>query len=288
MNTANQTITVKTSILASLEHVWHIWTSPSHIVKWNAASDDWHTTKAENDVRVGGSSFSRMEAKDGSFGFDFRATYTEVSRLKQLNSTLEDGRKVWVTFEFDGTQTHLSQVFEPESENTLELQQFGWQAILNNFKKYTESRQVISYQIAINAPVEHVYKCMIAEDTYKSWTAVFNPTSYYQGSWDKGAAIKFLGTDENGDTGGMISRIAENRLNQFISIEHLGMILKGVEITSGPEVEQWAGGLENYTFETINNQTVVTATLDSNEEFAAYFAETWPNALAKLKQICEN
>ncbi len=140
METKNNTkITVENVIKAPVEKVWDFWTSPKHIVKWNSASDDWHTPKSENDLRVGGKFLSRMEAKDGSMGFDFGGTYTEVKNHQLINYTMEDGREVSTSFESRGNETNVVTVFDAESVNSVELQKGGWQAILDNFKKYTES-----------------------------------------------------------------------------------------------------------------------------------------------------
>ncbi|MDQ3279407.1 MAG: hypothetical protein M3Q06_13845, partial [Bacteroidota bacterium] len=109
----------------------------------------------------------------------------------------------------------------------------------------------------------------------------------YEGSWEKGAKIHFLGEDKEGNCGGMVSRIKENIPTRFVSIEHLGILQNGQEITTGPEVEAWAGSLENYTFTEEDGQTLVSVDADSNKDFHAYFFETWPKALAKLKELCE-
>ncbi len=131
-------ITVHTTLNAPLEKVWKFWTQPEHITKWNNASDDWHTPHAENDLRTGGKFSSRMEAKDGSFGFDFSGVYDEVVEHQIIAYTMDDGRKVQVHFsELDG-RTFIIENFEAESTNPVELQKGGWQAILNNFKKYAE------------------------------------------------------------------------------------------------------------------------------------------------------
>ncbi|MCK6541367.1 SRPBCC family protein [bacterium] len=129
-------VTIEATIQASIEKVWSVWTSPEHIVKWNAASDDWHTTKAENDLRVGGRFLSRMEAKDGSFGFDFTGTYDEVVQHELIAYTMEDGRKVRVHFSQSGKSTKIVSVFDAEQENPVDMQRNGWQAILDNFAKY--------------------------------------------------------------------------------------------------------------------------------------------------------
>jgi uncharacterized protein YndB with AHSA1/START domain len=133
-------ITVETVINAPINSVWKKWTNPDDIVKWNNASDDWHTTRAENDLKVGGKFLSRMEAKDGSMGFDFSGTYNTIKPNEIIEYTADDNRKVKVHF-FDGDdKTTIIEVFEAENENPIEMQKLGWQSILNNFKKYTESK----------------------------------------------------------------------------------------------------------------------------------------------------
>jgi len=139
METINKPqITIEATINAPVEKVWKLWTGPEHIVKWNNASDDWHTTRAENDLRPGGKFLSRMEAKDGSFGFDFGGVYDEVITNKLIRYTIGDGRKVKVDFISNNNETKVITVFEAESQNPIEMQRGGWQAILNNFKKYAE------------------------------------------------------------------------------------------------------------------------------------------------------
>jgi uncharacterized protein YndB with AHSA1/START domain len=140
METENKTaITVKTTIDAPVEKVWKYWSSPEHITQWNNASDDWHTPRAENDLRTGGKFMARMEAKDGSFGFDFGGVYDDVQENKYIAYTMGDGRKVEVTFSGNGNETEIEETFEAENENSLEMQKTGWQTILDNFKKYTET-----------------------------------------------------------------------------------------------------------------------------------------------------
>jgi uncharacterized protein YndB with AHSA1/START domain len=134
----NQVITIKTIVNAPKEIVWNCWTEPEHIIKWNNASEDWHTTTATNDLRAGGSFLSRMEAKDGSFGFDFSGIYDEVKLYEVISYTLGDTRKVKVTLKGNENTTEIIEDFEAESENPIEMQRAGWQAILDNFKSYTE------------------------------------------------------------------------------------------------------------------------------------------------------
>jgi uncharacterized protein YndB with AHSA1/START domain len=138
METTN-VIKIETTVNAPVEKVWSYWSEPKHITQWNQASDDWHTTSAENDLRPGGSFSSRMEAKDGSFGFDFGGTYDAVEENKLIEYTLGDGRKVRVIFSKDSNATRVEESFEAETTNPTEMQRAGWQAILDNFKKYTEA-----------------------------------------------------------------------------------------------------------------------------------------------------
>lgn len=133
------TVTVEAIVNAPVEKVWDFWTSPEHIIKWNSASDDWHTPKAENDLRPGGKFSSRMEAKDGSFGFDFGGVYDEVKTNELIAYTMGDGRKVEIIFTSNGNTTKVTESFEAESENPIEMQKGGWQAIMDSFKKYTET-----------------------------------------------------------------------------------------------------------------------------------------------------
>jgi uncharacterized protein YndB with AHSA1/START domain len=133
-------ITVKAIVNAPIEKTWEMWTSPAHIMKWNTPSEDWHTTKSENDLRKGGSFSSRMEAKDGSYGFDFGGIYDEVKPNEHIAYTLGDGRKVKVDFKSTGGGTEIIESFDPESQNSEEMQRGGWQAIMDNFKKYVEAQ----------------------------------------------------------------------------------------------------------------------------------------------------
>jgi uncharacterized protein YndB with AHSA1/START domain len=132
-------ITVQGIINESVEKVWDIFTKPEHITKWNHASEDWHCPRAENDLRAGGRFTSRMEAKDGSEGFDFTGVYDEVVPRKKIAYTMDDGRKAQVMFEEMGNSTAVTTTFDPENENPLEMQKAGWQAILDTFKTYTEA-----------------------------------------------------------------------------------------------------------------------------------------------------
>lgn len=132
-------ITVEATINAEPQKVWDYWTKPEHITKWNFATDDWQCPRAENDLRAGGKYFARMEAKDGSFAFDFEAIYNEVVDGQKIAYTMGDGRQATTTFENLDGSTKVTTVFDAESSNPVEVQQQGWLAILNNFKNYAEA-----------------------------------------------------------------------------------------------------------------------------------------------------
>jgi uncharacterized protein YndB with AHSA1/START domain len=132
-------LNINANIALEKEIVWDLYTNPLHIVNWNFASDDWCCPRASNDLKVGGKYVGRMEAKDGSFGFDFEAIYNVVVECECFVYTTPDNRVINVTFQSKGNYTEVNIEFDAENENSLELQQNGWQAILNNFKKYAES-----------------------------------------------------------------------------------------------------------------------------------------------------
>ena len=132
-------ITVETIVNAPVEKVWEMWNGPEHITKWAFASDDWEAPEAENDVREGGKFRTKMAAKDGSSSFDFEGTYATVVPRELIKYAMTDGRKVSVAFEDLGGSTKITETFDPETENTVEMQRSGWQSILDNFKKYVEA-----------------------------------------------------------------------------------------------------------------------------------------------------
>jgi len=139
METAEKTITIETTVNAPIEKVWDYWSEPKHITQWYQASDDWHAPYADNDLQEGGSFKTTMAAKDGSFSFDFGGIYDKVEENKHIAYTLGDNRKVAINFSGSGNSTRIVESFEPEQQNSVEMQKNGWQAILDNFKKYVEA-----------------------------------------------------------------------------------------------------------------------------------------------------
>lgn len=132
-------VTITATVNAPVDKVWKFWNGPEHITKWNSPSPEWHTPRSENDLRVGGKINSRMEARDGSMGFDFQGTYTAVTTNEYIAYEIADGRKVEIIFKTENGATHITESFEAEGQNPVEFQRAGWQAILDSFKAYAEA-----------------------------------------------------------------------------------------------------------------------------------------------------
>ena len=148
----------------------------------------------------------------------------------------------------------------------------------------------LQFKIEIQATAQKVYETMLGindKKTYEHWTSAFNPTSTYEGSWDKESKILFVGCDENGKKGGMVSKVVENEPAKYVSILHYGFLDGENEITTGEEVEKWAGGHENYSFQENNTITTLTVDIDTIDDYLDYFNKTYPKALEKLKEISE-
>lgn len=145
----------------------------------------------------------------------------------------------------------------------------------------------LNFSIIINATKEKVWNTMLEDKTYRIWTEAFSKGSHYIGDWSKGSKILFLGPNENGEMGGMVSRIKENKLYEYISIEHLGVVENGKEDTTSDAVKQWAGSLENYTFKNKDGKTELLVDMDINDEYKEMFECMWPAALKKLKELAE-
>lgn len=150
--------------------------------------------------------------------------------------------------------------------------------------------QRLQFTSVINAPAQKVYETMLGlkdKSAYEHWTSAFNPTSTYEGTWDKGSKILFVGVDENGKKGGMVSEIVAHEPAKFVSIRHYGFLDGDIEVTTGEQVEKWAGGHENYSYQENNGITTVTVDIDTLDEYLDYFNSTYPVALDKLKALSE-
>lgn len=147
--------------------------------------------------------------------------------------------------------------------------------------------QKLNFSIVIKASKEKVWNTMLDDKTYRQWTEAFSPGSHFVGSWNKGSKMLFLGPDQDGNIGGMVSRIKENKKHEYLSIEHLGLVQDGKEDTTSDAVKQWAGALENYTFKDLNDKTELLVDMDINDEYKEMFENMWPAALDKLKILAE-
>ena len=147
--------------------------------------------------------------------------------------------------------------------------------------------QKIYFSIDINAPREKVWDVMLSDATYRIWTGAFSKGSYFKGNWEEGSKILFLGPSENGTEGGMVSKIRENRLHYFISIEHMGIVKDGVEDTTSDEARKWAPAYENYSFKEKDGGTELTVEMDIEDEYKEEFEKMWPKALEALKELAE-
>lgn len=145
----------------------------------------------------------------------------------------------------------------------------------------------MQFKTAIEAEVSKVYNTMLAQDTYRQWTAVFNPCSEYEGSWEKGKKIRFVGTNKEGKKEGMVGLVRENIPNKFVSVEYTGLLDNEKEVTEGPSVDDWVGSFENYSFEQENGVTNLTVDVDVHKSMLDYFRDAYPRALTRLKEICE-
>lgn len=173
MNTSEKTkITVETTVNANADKVWEIWTSPDHITKWNSPGGGWHTPKAKHELKPGGNFNYRMEAEDGSAGFDFEGTFDEIKNRKYIGYTIADGRKVEIIFKEKDNKTQITETFEVEDTNSVELQHDGWQAILNNFKTYAESKTKKA-DLKIQKITPFLWFNSNAEEAVNFYTSVF-------------------------------------------------------------------------------------------------------------------
>lgn len=258
----------------------------------------------------------RYEGTDGTIGFVYTWESNKIGNGKQTVTNIIEGEKIESQLDFGFGEPANAYLSVEETSTGETLVKWGiwgkspypWNLFnllfdagqdfdqgLQNLKEILELQKTaamekLKFQIQINAPIEKVYKTMLGIDnikTYEQWTETFNATSTYEGNWEKGSKIRFVGTGENGKRGGMLSEVVENVPNQFVSVRHYGLVQNDQEITEDPEVEKWANGYENYSFEESNGTTTVTVDLDAIKDFVDYMNTSYPKALEKLKEICE-
>lgn len=284
--TEKNTITIQATVNAPVEQVWQFWNDPLHITQWNFAAPEWRCPWAKNDLRIGGNFSSRMEARDGSMGFDFSATYTDVKENEHIAYELGDGRQVDIYFKADGDKTHITESFDAENQNDTEMQRAGWQAILNNFKAHVEYAAVYEpayFIIEIHAPKEKVWNIMLDPEAYKTWTGAAWPGSFYVGEWEQGNTLRFIGPDESGTK----AKLIEHRPYEFSLAEHVAMLVKGKEDTESTDAKKWIGSREMYFFSEENGRTTLKIVMFLPSDWKDMMTADWPKALNKLKELCE-
>lgn len=286
----NRVISIGAMVNAPIEKVWNFWTQPGHVMQWNHASSDWYTPQAVNDLRPGGRFSYTMSACDGSVSFDFSGTFILVDMYKRIDYQIDDGRMVQVLFDEDTDGVRITENFEAEDVHPDELQRAGWQSILDNFALYTgnSARPTLRFQTEIKAPSEKVYQILTDDQGYRKWTSVFNPSSHFVGSWDQGSLILFLGHDEHGKRHGMVSKILENLPGRLIRIEHIRTHSDDIVNEPDYHLDTWSGALESYFLTAQESGTIFRVEVETLPDYLEYFLSTWPEALKKLKEICEN
>jgi hypothetical protein len=163
------------------------------------------------------------------------------------------------------------------------------QALFGSAGRDVESRmEKLRYSVKINAPARDVWTTMLDNASYREWTSVFHSGSYYEGGWDKGGEIRFLGPDDDGKPGGMIATVEENRPHEFLSLRYTGQVIDGADDTTSDAAKSFIGAHENYAFREADGATTVEVELDSEDEFVAEFNAAWPLALERLKEITES
>ena len=284
MTTTTTTITIEALINAPVEKVWELWTNPVDITNWSTPSPDWHTPRAMHDLKPGGEFVYRMEARDGSFGFDFGGRFDVVKPGHQLAYTMGDGRKANILFTQQDGKTKITETFDPENENPIEFQKAGWQAILDNFRKYAERVVLVEFQVRVNASKKHVWETMLHPATYNEWANAGWPGATYEGTWAEGEEVKFVSASGEGT----LATLVAHKPYDLSHAKHMAVLLKGGAEDRDSELALgWIGTHERYTFTEEDGVTALTVTITTTPEWAAMFSDGWPKALNKLKVMCE-
>ncbi|MBC8059823.1 MAG: SRPBCC family protein [Clostridiaceae bacterium] len=285
---SNSKITVETTVKIPIEKAWEYWTEPEHITKWNNASDDWHTPFSENDLKVGGKFLSRMEAKDGSFGFDFSGIYDNVKLNEVISYTLGDGRKVLVNFKVNEGETNIIEIFEAETTNSNEIQQSGWQAILDNFKKYAEKisntrykMKELLFSIIIKAPKEKVWNTLWGDNTFRNWASIIDEGTYMVGEIREGNKVQFISSVSGY---GVTSKIVKHIPFEFVLFRHM---TDTMESGTQERENEWTAGKESYFLAETDGVTTLTVKIDVPREPEETFNTRFPRALERVKNLAE-
>ena len=310
VNKENNTVTIEREFAAPLSRVWDAFTKQEILDQWWAPKPFESRTKIMN-FEVGGRRFYAMVTPDGQemWAIHKYTSITPKTNFKYLNAFADKEENPTLPgsdWDFNFTEqngkTKVKITIYNESRERMEkMIEMGFKegitATLNELEVLltspSQNKEVnmnkLHFSITINATKAKVWNTMLVYATYRVWTEAFNPGSHYVGDWSKGSKILFLGPDPaTGKIGGMVSRIEENRLHEYISIEHLGMVNDGIEDTTSEMVKAFAGAHENYSFKENDKKTEVLVDIDSSGgEFEEMFKDMWPKALQKLKELAE-
>lgn len=285
---STEKITVSTIVNCNRDKAWRIWNDPFAIREWHTASPDWHTPRAVNNLKEGQTFSYRMESLDGTNGFDMEGQYTRIVQRNLIEYTMADGRQVSIAFEEKDGKTYITEIFDPENVNPAELQRQGWQNILDNYKARAEKETELCplhYEILIGVRPALVYRTMTDSKQFRVWASAFCEGSYFEGSWQKDAEIRFLATNERGEKAGMIGRVIENIINEYILIRYSRSFDESKEHDSSSE--RWNGAKEIYRFQSKGEKTLLKVDLTVLPEYKNFFNKTWPAALEKIKELSE-
>ncbi|MFN3529715.1 MAG: SRPBCC domain-containing protein [Bacteroidia bacterium] len=269
---------------------WRSFTQPAHIINWNFAHESWHCPTAENNLQAGGHFKYHMAARDGSGSFDFEGQFEQIEHRQRIAYHLNDSRKVEFRIEPTDSGIRVWHNFEAATDHDAEQQRQGWQAILDQFALYTASLEpLVEMHFEHDYPIapEELCNMMFSDKGYREWTKPFNANSHFEGVWETGASMRFLGVDGDGTVGGMLSKIRLFEAGKQVCIVHEGDIQKGQEVRFDQSVAQWAGAEENYYFEPMEGGTRLRVMAEVAPQFESWMQEFWPPALQKLHQMCE-
>lgn len=265
------TLQVSTDVAADPASVWTRFTVPGHIMQWNFASEEWHCPAAENDLRPGGVYRTRMEARDGSQGFDFEGVYDEVVPESRLAYTLTNGRQVKTEFSDQNGRTRVTTTFEPEDSFPIEVQQAGWQAIIDNFRRYVESEpeRMVREQVTIDTPADTVWSIITHPRYARELGQQFDKNAYVRSDWQLGSAVEFVYEPERIAATGTISELKPLELIR-IDFDFDGFAY-----------------YESFHFSSTEGQTILTAEAGPYTHARDEHATVWSNWLQKVRELSE-
>jgi len=282
----SQFITVSIEINERLDLVWEKFTRADHIVNWYFASPSWHAPSANVDFVDGGMFSIRMEAWDKSFGFDYKGKFQRITPMKSIQYILEDQREVLTSFTEYESAVKITQTFESEDANNLELQKQGWQATLESFKRYVETDFLIfESHIDIHASQEVIWDSITQLEKYQIWTKAFSENAIFHGQWRQGETLDFI-TPNRGGTRVLVDALIPNN---SIHLVHTAVITPDNQSDStSPSAKPWVNTIENY--ELINKDNIVTfvAHIECHRSFYDFMKSSWDKALVDLKSYNES